>query len=91
MKLMERETILSPAGLWSLLLEFAGYRAAMPVTELMVFETGQRRDGYYVCPRCRVTLDREFAAFCDRCGQRLDWRGYKKAKIVCPGRWEKES
>lgn len=31
-------------------------------------------DGWFpVCPRCKETFEREFQAFCDRCGQRLDW------------------
>lgn len=40
---------------------------------------------YYVCPRCQITLEREFMPFFDRCGQHLDWRNYKKATIVYPG------
>ena len=31
------------------------------------------RDIYWVCPRCRRTLDRDFQDYCDRCGQRLNW------------------
>lgn len=86
MKLAEREDTLSSAGLWSLLLLIISYRAPMPVTELMAFETRQRKDYYYVCPRCRITLEREFVAYCDRCGQHLGWKGYKKVKVVRPGR-----
>ena len=37
-------------------------------------------------PSCHVTLDREFMAYCDRCGQRLDWEGYRNAKIIFPVR-----
>lgn len=86
MKLMEREEALSSAGLWRLLLLIVRYRAPMLVTELMVFESGRRKSCYYVCPQCGITLEREFMAYCDRCGQCLDWKGYKKAKIVYPGR-----
>ena len=28
---------------------------------------------YPVCPRCNNTIKRQYQAFCDRCGQRLDW------------------
>ena len=28
---------------------------------------------YPVCPRCNNTIKRAHQAFCDRCGQRLDW------------------
>lgn len=58
----------------------ASYRVPMPVTEGLIL-----RDGvYYLCPRCRHTVEREHMAFCDRCGQKLDWRGYKKARLSCP-------
>jgi len=31
-------------------------------------------DGYYpVCPKCNKTMEREFQAHCDRCGQKLKW------------------
>lgn len=73
---------LSPALLWDLLMFFSGYRRQMPVTEVMIFPDGT---AYYVCPRCHITVDREFVAFCDRCGQCLGWKGYKKAKVVYPG------
>ena len=37
---------------------------------------------YYLCPRCDIPIDREFQKCCDRCGQQLDWIGYRKAKLV---------
>ena len=43
-----------------------GYRVPMQVTELMVFPYAFRETGYYVCPRCRITMEREFQSFCDR-------------------------
>ena len=61
----------------------------MLVNEVMVFETWFGKTGYYVCPRCKITMDREFMSFCDRCGQKLDWRYYRKAKIVYPGQCRK--
>ena len=77
-----RQTSLSPAIFANLLLILAGYRMKMPVTEVMCFPDG---NGYYVCPRCHVTMERECMNFCDRCGQHLDWKGYKKARVVYPG------
>lgn len=65
--------------LLSLLKVFSGYRKALLVQELIVFSNG---DGYYICPRCHVSLSREFVSYCDRCGQHLGWRRYKKAKIL---------
>lgn len=58
------------------------YRVPMKVTELMVFRCAFRETGYYVCPRCRITMERELLAYCDRCGQKLDWRGYRRAKVI---------
>lgn len=61
------------------------YRKGMLVNEVMVFETWFGKTGYYVCPRCKITMEREFMLFCDRCGQKLDWKYYRKAKVVYPG------
>lgn len=58
----------------------------MLVNEVMVFNTWFGKTGYYVCPHCKITMDREFMSFCDRCGQKLDWKYYKKAKVVYPGK-----
>ena len=68
------------------LLLAASYRRAMPVREVMACPSVfLKTSGYYVCPRCRITLDREFMSFCDRCGQCLGWKDYKKAKVIYPG------
>ena len=29
-----------------------------------------------------VSLERDFQLYCDRCGQRFDWKYYKKVKII---------
>lgn len=57
------------------------YRIPMTVTEIMEFPT----TSFPICPRCQITMEYEYAAFCDRCGQRLDWSMYDDAKIVYPG------
>ena len=56
------------------------YRVPMMVQDVMVFRRFLENDIYYLCPRCQVLLEREFMAYCDRCGQCLDWRDYQKAK-----------
>lgn len=72
-------------SLWKLLFSLMSYRRKMPVTEIRIFPSNYYGEtGYYVCPRCSVTLEREFMAYCDRCGQRLDWRDYKKAREIHP-------
>ena len=54
------------------------YRSPMPVTKLRKYRT----TAYYICPRCSITMEREFMAYCDRCGQCLDWKNYKKAVVI---------
>ena len=75
----------SPMFLGHLLMRFAKYRMEVPVTEVRVFLSG---DAYYICPRCGITLEREFMSYCDRCGQHLGWRNYGKAKVVYPNNTE---
>ena len=76
------EVSFSSSFLLHLLMCFAEYRMQLPIREVMVFQTGHV---FYVCPRCGITLEREFMSFCDRCGQHLGWRGYRKAKVVHSG------
>lgn len=71
-----------PLFLWQLFMLFTEYRMELQVEEVMVFPNGH---AYYVCPRCDTTLEREFTAYCDRCGQHLGWKSYRKAKVVYPG------
>lgn len=54
------------------------YRTPKIVTEIHVF-----KDNYFfpVCPRCKITIEREYQTFCDRCGQHLDWSDYDNAEI----------
>ena len=59
------------------------FRKPAPVTQVRMFW----HDGRYpVWPRCGISLDREYQSFCDRCGQRLDWKHYKEAQIIYPDR-----
>ena len=54
------------------------YRKAMTVKEIIVYENN---DAFPLCPRCGTSLSREFQMFCDRCGQKLSWKDFMKAKI----------
>ena len=56
------------------------YRMPMVVKEMVSFYHFPEDNVYYRCPRCQELLPREFVAYCDRCGQCLDWRDYRKAK-----------
>lgn len=59
---------------------FTSYRLKMKICKAIHLSDGD----YYLCPRCTVSLDRDFQAYCDRCGQRLDWSDYTKSQIVYP-------
>ncbi len=82
----QESLLLFPQESLAFLLCQASYRTGMSVTEVMVYQSAfLGRSGYYVCPRCHTTLEREFVAYCDRCGQHLDWKNYKKARVIFPG------
>ena len=38
-----------------------------------------------ICPRCEIALERDYQAFCDRCGQKLKWDVYHKGKAKACG------
>ncbi len=54
------------------------YRTPMIVCEMVVHQ----EYSFAVCPRCRVSLEREYQNYCDRCGQALKWSKYRYAKVV---------
>ena len=55
------------------------FRIPRKVTEIRMFKNGE---AFPVCPACRVTLEREYQSYCDRCGQALDWKGFRHAIVV---------
>lgn len=56
--------------------EEISYRIPLAVTQYVILG----RDGAYpVCPRCGISIEREYMNYCDRCGQKLSWRNYSKA------------
>lgn len=69
----------------SMLMILCSYRTPMKITEARKFSVYRNTSIYYVCPRCKITLERDFMNFCDRCGQCLDWKGYRKAKVIPNG------
>ena len=72
------------------LLSAPTYRLPKKVTEIYAFPT---MCSYALCPRCKITLEREYQRFCDRCGQRLDWSKYDEAEIRYIGRdgWDRNN
>ena len=57
------------------------FRLPMQVCEIRVLAGA----AWAVCPRCELTLEREHMSYCDRCGQCLVWKDFKKAVIVYHG------
>ena len=58
------------------------YRIPMKVNEATIFSRWPEYDIYYRCPRCQRLLEREFLSYCNLCGQCLEWRDYKKARVI---------
>ena len=55
------------------------FRTPVAVTEILLTVKGNL---FPVCPSCKITLEREFQHYCDRCGQCLNWKHYNKAQII---------
>ncbi|MCD8087929.1 MAG: helix-turn-helix domain-containing protein [Oscillospiraceae bacterium] len=60
------------------------FRVPMLVTHVRCYKGSNGLFEFPVCPRCAITLEREYQAYCDRCGQRLDWSCLHKASIILP-------
>ena len=65
---------------WELLFELAEYRSPMPISGYILYDNYLESSIFYLCPRCDIPLERDFQSCCDRCGQCLDWKHYRKAK-----------
>lgn len=52
------------------------FRTAMPVTAAVVYRS---MDAFPLCPRCGRAMEREYQSFCDRCGQKLNWKKYPRS------------
>ena len=79
---VERQAVsFKPELFLNIIFMLSSYRIGMRINEVMQLSDG----GYYLCPRCRVTLERDFQTYCDRCGQRLDWANFRKATVIYPG------
>ena len=63
-----------------LFMDAVSYRVPLPITKVIAF-TGTT---YPICPRCNLSLEREYMSFCDRCGQKLNWDLLEHAKVIYP-------
>lgn len=64
------------------ILEQLSYRRPMRVTAIAYFPHCHPPVSFPVCPRCEITMEREYQSYCDRCGQQLSWRGFGKHTTV---------
>lgn len=55
------------------------YRTPMQVNEARKLASGEE---YPRCPRCCVSLEREYMQYCSHCGQALGWRRWARRKIA---------
>lgn len=62
----------------SLFMDAVSYRIPLPVTKVIACANTT----YPICPRCAVSLEREYMSFCDRCGQKLNWDLFAYAKVT---------
>ena len=65
------------------------YRNAMQVKEVLIckgrmyeFNEG---NAYPICPRCGISIEYDYQKYCSNCGQKLSWRGYRKARVRFAG------
>lgn len=58
------------------------YRIPMHVTDFKIYYSFTRDYAYPICPRCKTTMEREYMAFCSRCGQKLDWSRYVNDETI---------
>ena len=58
------------------------FRVPMVVTQCRGRHTVLGFATYPICPHCQITLEREYQAYCDRCGRRLRWKEYAGAGVV---------
>ncbi len=65
------------------LAEAISFRVPLQVQAVYVFSNSQGGNtAYPVCPRCQISMEREYQPFCDRCGQALGWENYESAFFV---------
>lgn len=62
--------------------EALSFRIPMTVTHILVTRTSLGILTFPVCPRCQISLEREYQAYCDRCGQALDWDSFDSATAL---------
>ena len=58
------------------------FHSPMSVTAVRYYPSFPDMFTYPLCPRCRLPMEYEYQAFCNHCGQALDWKHFSKALVV---------
>lgn len=58
------------------------YRYAKRVVSVCCYNNCDKAEYHPVCPMCSYKIDREYQAFCDKCGQKLEWSQYPNKSII---------
>lgn len=82
MKNKEKAFVRKSNGIAYLFLRAITYRTPRLVRRIIVYSDDA---AYLICPMCKMSLDREYIAFCDRYGQKLNWKFFDHAKVVRSG------
>lgn len=81
----KQRTLIVPEKEYKKLVSLASYHSPMEIAEMVItYDTFWGNEGYYLCPRCKSSLERDFMLFCNCCGQKLDWNKYKEVKRIYP-------
>jgi len=62
--------------------EAVSYRKPMTVTAVRGIRYSFGLTTFPICPRCGISMDREYTAYCDRCGQALGWKDLDHARVI---------
>ena len=68
---------ITPRTVFCELLFSPTFRLPMRVTVVYVYRNGY---AFPCCPRCKSGMEYEYQFFCNRCGQRLNWRNFSHAR-----------
>ena len=72
----------TPNQLLGVVSEEHSFRMPAPVTEVHMLSSGIGAAIFPVCPQCGRGIEREFQAYCDRCGQCLAWEQFDLSALI---------
>ena len=64
------------------------FRYPKKVKKVILYEN---EDTFPICPSCKMTMEREYQSYCDRCGQKLNWKYFNEAKVIVCTKWKEKT